>query len=750
MPGDADGPKELDGSGEMGGPQPDGPAESGILYKETGQGQAPSWMAFTAAPDVDPDMAHFAPEGLEEGEEVPAWLASLWLAEEQSKQAAAAPASVPPTPEKKGDGAELSDSLRSVEPEQDGEEETPEATSADEIEALASLMAMQSALPLAKLITMPRTAASPDLPSVEPAAVESILALDCGSTVTRAILIDRVGGEYRFVGRCEAPSTGEPPWNDTMAGVRHSLSQLSEVMDRRFLDGAGHVISPEGDGGGVDAVVSIISAGQPPRLVLIGVGGDESLSRALRALSATCSTVERIVTLDGQNGGMRGDDVEGQVQLILESAPDAVVLVGGSDGDTSKPVLQAAGAIAMACSALPAPACPSIIFCGDAEMQSQVAEIVGADAAIRTVDSVFRENNSTQPHPLQVEIEALGRLTDPERLPGSLTLSDWSSGNVLPASRAFAQTIQYLAHLEGINVLGIEVGAATTTLASVIDEHADVAIRTELGMGPGLTQLLDRVPVEAVLRWLPFEIEPTDVRNILHNKVLRHRTLPQTRRELLLEQAAAREIISLALADGASRWPQGASRIHSDLLPRYHLIVGAGGVLANAPSCGQAALVLLDALQPVGISGLALDRVGLAAPLGAVATVSPLAAAQVIERDGLLSLGTVVAPVGTAREGDVALSLKIQHMDGWSYSVEVPYGSLEVLPLSMGQTADLELRPARQFDVGLGTKGQACRTKVAGGVIGVIVDARGRPVNIAPDPEDQRKRMEDWLWDIGA
>ena len=31
------------------------------------------------------------------------------------------------------------------------------------------------------------------------ASVESILALDCGSTQVRALLMDRVDGEYRFV-----------------------------------------------------------------------------------------------------------------------------------------------------------------------------------------------------------------------------------------------------------------------------------------------------------------------------------------------------------------------------------------------------------------------------------------------------------------------------------------------------------------------------------------------------------------------
>ncbi|HFD39947.1 MAG TPA: hypothetical protein ENJ31_08920, partial [Anaerolineae bacterium] len=225
---------------------------------------------------------------------------------------------------------------------------------------------------------------------------------------------------------------------------------------------------------------------------------------------------------------------------------------------------------------------------------------------------------------------------------------------------------------------------------------------------------------------------------------------PQTRQELLFEQAVAREVLRLTLADVSRRWTRGEAVIYPHLLPKFHLIVGGGGVLVNTANYGQAILMLLDALQPIGVCGLALDNVGLLAPLGAVALVNPMAAAQVMEKDALLNLGTVVAPVGAAKEGEIALTFKIEYEDGRSLEVEVPYGSLEVIPLPAGQTANLELRPTRRFDVGLGAKGQAGMTKVEGGLGGIIIDARGRPLPIAQDPEEQREKMQRWLWDMGS
>jgi hypothetical protein len=49
--------------------------------------------------------------------------------------------------------------------------------------------------------------ASRQYPKLDPAKIRWILATDCGSTTTKAILIERVGDEYRQTQRGEAPTT---------------------------------------------------------------------------------------------------------------------------------------------------------------------------------------------------------------------------------------------------------------------------------------------------------------------------------------------------------------------------------------------------------------------------------------------------------------------------------------------------------------------------------------------------------------
>jgi hypothetical protein len=221
-------------------------------------------------------------------------------------------------------------------------------------------------------------------------------------------------------------------------------------------------------------------------------------------------------------------------------------------------------------------------------------------------------------------------------------------------------------------------------------------------------------------------------------------TVPETAEDLLLEQAAAREAISLTRDRARGRWLGS----HEGQVPHVDLIVGRGAVLSGAPLRGQAALILLDAMQPRGVCALALDQASLLPQLGALASLYQVAAAQAVARDGLLRLGTVIALEGTGKEGTVALKLKIEYDDGQSLSVEVPYGALEVVPLATGRRAVVELRPGSQFDVGLGKRGKGATTELDGGVLGIIIDARGRPLSLPADDEKRRAKIRDWMSEL--
>ena len=55
--------------------------------------------------------------------------------------------------------------------------------------------------------------------------LKSILATDCGSTTTKAILIQKINGEYRLSYRGEAPTTVEAPFECCDGSGRTSQPQ---------------------------------------------------------------------------------------------------------------------------------------------------------------------------------------------------------------------------------------------------------------------------------------------------------------------------------------------------------------------------------------------------------------------------------------------------------------------------------------------------------------------------------------------
>jgi hypothetical protein len=232
-------------------------------------------------------------------------------------------------------------------------------------------------------------------------------------------------------------------------------------------------------------------------------------------------------------------------------------------------------------------------------------------------------------------------------------------------------------------------------------------------------------------------------------KSLYPRSPATTSLELETEQALAREALRLTKERGMPLWATGAYRPYRDLPPLWDLILVAGAYLTHQPHFGQCALTLLDALQPIGVCTLVADTLGLTEVLGAVGAVQPMAAAQVLEHDGLVTLGSLVCPVGTAKEGEAVLRAKLTYANRQVLNLDVTYGSIEVIPLPAGQKATLELRPSRQFDIGWGRKGRGAVAEVDGGILGIIIDARGRPLQVPQDEEERHRLLQKWRWDIG-
>ena len=82
----------------------------------------------------------------------------------------------------------------------------------------------------------------PARPKIDPDAIRSVIATDCGSTTTKAILIERNdAGEYRLTCRGEAPTTVEAPVEDVTRGVLNAVREIQELRGQLGLGSTDNV-----------------------------------------------------------------------------------------------------------------------------------------------------------------------------------------------------------------------------------------------------------------------------------------------------------------------------------------------------------------------------------------------------------------------------------------------------------------------------------------------------------------------------
>src|SRR6056297_408096 len=102
--------------------------------------------------------------------------------------------------------------------------------------------------------------------------LKTIVATDCGSTTTKAILVEREGDEYRLIKRGEAPTTVEAPFEDVTKGVLNAIDEVEDLTGRKFINENGKLIKErKNDEEGMDIYVSTSSAGGGLQMMVAGV-----------------------------------------------------------------------------------------------------------------------------------------------------------------------------------------------------------------------------------------------------------------------------------------------------------------------------------------------------------------------------------------------------------------------------------------------------------------------------------------------
>jgi MutL protein len=595
-----------------------------------------------------------------------------------------------------------------------------------------------------------------------PDEATAVLVAEIGSATTRVTLVDSVAGEARLIGQAEVSSTTEPPYENAVIGILEAATQIGEATGRQLVQSDGTLLMPQtSERDGVSSLVALTSAAGLMGVVITAVASEVSARSAQRASRATYASVLQVVTLDDAARAVGGQDaswIERQVQALIGLRPDVVFMTGGLDGGVEDALVRLSHIVGLTALNTRVEAdgqqrhdiaARPVIFAGNSSARERVIEALSGRAELTVVDNVRPTLEVERLDPARQVLTR--RYADHmlPRLPGISALRRLSAP-LYTACDAVGLMTRFVAERDGRAALTLDVGSASTAGYLHSQGRYSPAVVSGVGTGYGVGAVLAERGLAAIARWLPFPINERDLTHWLLNKMLRPQITPTTREDVLLEHAVAREALALALG---ALWDERSGA-------PYDFVIACGGVLAHAPHPGLAALTLLDALQPSPDESLMaielhLDVLGLMGACGALAFTAPDMALTLFERDLLNNtpLATCIVPLGSGRVGEIAVEAELKTLSGGTQRISVQHGQIGCLPLAPGSSGTLTLRPAGGVRIGRNAPGEAAPSdpgKIRGSALGVIIDARGRPLRLPETPIERQQMLWDWLTALGV
>ena len=572
---------------------------------------------------------------------------------------------------------------------------------------------------------------------VAPGAASRAMVVELGSAIRVGVFV-LAESEYRLLTVGDAASTLDAPDFDLTLGYETALARAQSLAGA-FAFPALPMGSTLASAQSVAAVVGrALESG--PSCFLIGnlVGSDlEVLEAALDQHGFR--PVGRAVTA----ARVFRDRIDGPATLDVVSAqrPDVILVALGDDHDGH-------GLAYMA----------DLLVGGVPGTESGYAPVIAVvgkggvdERAVTALKQVFLVHVATIPGGTsEVEVgirdsslmlDRVVKSVDDRRFRGRLVPEPIARAPTQSTASAIEIAAQGLAAQQGLNVVVVSLdddqvmiaGCQANELASVgVGQRSDFSRAHHVAL---------HTPVDRVAQWIADAPLPQAMRLTALNRSAHPSALAFSPAELQLWHA-----IWIAAARQAIRDSEdGRSPINQE---GVDLAVLTGRAAQTVGRPVQAALLLANILETVGITQFALDPASSLAMHGALAGVG---GGQVGLETSLVPLGVCIAPKGRARPGEPAVLVEVRPDSGSRIEREVAAGSLDVIQWDSRVPAEIRIWPHPRFDVGLGN-GRPAQLKVSveAGLIGVVVDARGRPLSWPDEQHARQARLQEWFRSVDA
>lgn len=585
--------------------------------------------------------------------------------------------------------------------------------------------------------------------------MQFIIATDVGSTTTKARFFHKKDGEWRFLVAGEAPTTVEAPYEDVTLGVQNAVREVEELTGHRLLASEGGMIIPYDGEKGVDLYCTTSSAGGGLQMMVAGLIKSMTAESANRAALGAGAIVMDVIARDD------GRQTYQKISRIRSLRPDMILMAGGTDGGASQHVMEIAELIK---AAEPKPRLGvayelPIVFAGNIALRPQIETLLKEGFALDMVENIRPVLEQENTEPARRAVHELFMEHVMSHAPGYLKLMQWTDVDIMPTPAGEGMAMQLIANTYKENVLGVGLGGATTNVYSIVDGRFVRSVSANLGMSYSVTNVMKEAGIDNIMRWIPFNLDKEEIASRLMNKMIRPTTIPQTLEDLIVEHSVAREALRLGLQHHrtiatrlkgvqlertiSDMFEQAVKESYVEMM-NIDICAGTGGLLSHAPRRIQSMLILTDAWLTEGITRMMQDSVFMMPHLGVVSTVYRDAAWSIFDKDCLVRLGTSIAASGQTKFGEHVMDLTIEMPGGNKIEEKMMLGDLKLIHLTTDQTAKVLVEPGNLYDVGAGP-GKEINATVQGGVAGLLLDARGRPLYLPEEEQTRKELLINWF-----
>jgi len=553
---------------------------------------------------------------------------------------------------------------------------------------------------------------------------DSYLLVDIDHNTTKAILVQ----DQTLTTITKTPTTVDEPTLDVTQGVIEVIKHIQQEKSLNLL--LGETVKPE------FKLLCSSNASGGLHMIITGVIGNISGESAQRAALGAGALLIDTFSKDDRRPEYK------KIAAMRAMKPDILLMSGGTDGGATSQVFEMAEILQKsdikprygAEYSLP------LIYAGNVSIQTQVDDILGENGyALKMVENVRPLINKENLGPARESIYDAYMEHVIIHSPGYPKLATWTDERIVPSQAMVGKMLYEYAQHRGVNLIAADIGGDTTDIYSVYNGVFNRSLNAGIGLTYGISNIVKEAGIDKVLRWLPAMMDERSVRNIIGNMMIKP---PQnlSGEEQQIQSAVAREAIRLGIEGHkviASRLKGVITeRTLSDMfdqaleptllnMMKTQVVVGKGDAFSNQ-TMENSMMILMDAVQPEGITELYLDPDNMAAPFGNLLDHAKETALDLYNMHGLQFIGTSIAPSGVLADGQEALRMEFTNIQGVKVSHSFSSGELTMIPLKDMESIELNLIPNR-LDLGSG-RGKLVKKVVRAGKLGLMVDTRGRPM----------------------